>query len=197
MKVIGITGGVGAGKSAILEYLKECTSCEIIRADDVANEIKEKGTPVYERIVAVLGDGVLGANGEIDREMMALAIFGDKIKKQKVEAIIFPEVKREILARISKARANGNIDYVFIEAALLIEEGYRAICSEIWYVYASVATRTKRLHENRGYTFEKIESIIDTQLKEKEFRENSDREINNNEGFEVAKACIDSFIGKE
>lgn len=197
MKVIGITGGVGAGKSAILEYLKECTKCEVIRADDVANEIKEKGNPVFERVLAVLGEDVLGADGEIDKDMMAMAIFNDRSKKRKVEAIIFPEVKREIIARISKARAKGEVDYVFIEAALLIEEGYRAVCNEIWYIYASVATRTKRLLENRGYTLEKIESIIDAQLKEKEFRENTDKEINNNEGFEVAKACIDSIIGKE
>ncbi len=197
MQVIGITGGVGAGKSAILEYLSKVTKCEIIRADDVANEIKEKGNPVYERVIAVLGEDIVGADGEIDRNMMSVAIFGDKSKKRKVEAIIFPEVKREILARISRARASGTVDYVFIEAALLIEEGYQAVCNEIWYVYASVATRTRRLHETRGYTFEKIESIIDTQLKEKEFRENCDREINNNEDFEEAKACIDRIIGKE
>lgn len=190
MYVIGITGGVGAGKSAVLSILKEEVECEIIRADDVANELKLKGNPGYDKIVDLLGDGILGADGEIDRNLMSLIVFEDDSKMKQVEQILHPAVKRYITEKIEEKRREGKIKYLFIEAALLIEDGYKQICDEIWYIYASPATRTKRLMQNRGYTVQKIESIMDKQLTDSVFRKNCECVIDNDGDLEKTKEDI-------
>jgi len=190
MYVIGITGGVGAGKSAVLSILKDEVECEIIRADEVANMLKLKGQPGYEKIVEILGDGILGADGEIDRNLMSLIVFEDEAKMKQVEQVLHPAVKRYILDLIDEKKRENKIKYLFIEAALLIEDGYKQICDEIWYIYASVPVRTKRLMETRGYSLQKIESIMDKQLSEAEFRKNCECVINNDGDIEKTKEDI-------
>lgn len=190
MYVIGITGGVGAGKSAVLQILKDEVECEIIRADDVANELKLKGHTCYDKIVELLGEDVLGADGEIDRNLMSMIVFEDDYLMKQVEQILHPAVKRYITEKIDEKRREGKIKYLFIEAALLIEDGYKQICDEFWYIYASVATRTKRLMQNRGYSLQKIESIMDKQLSEAEFRKNCECVIDNDGDLEKTKEEI-------
>ena len=190
MYVIGITGGVGAGKSAVLGILKKEVDCEIIRADDVANELKLKGNQCYERIVDLLGDSVLDLDGEIDRSLMSMIVFEDNAKMRQVEQILHPAVKRYILDKIEEKRRENKIKYLFIEAALLIEDGYKQICDEIWYIYASVPVRTRRLMAERGYSFERIESIMDMQLSDEEFRKNCECIINNDGDLEKTKEDI-------
>ena len=190
MYVIGITGGVGAGKSAVLSILSECVECEIIRADDVANRLKLKGQPCFQKIVDLLGEQILGSDGEIDRSLMSMIVFEDDAKRKQVEQILHPQVKRYITETIEQKKREGKIKYLFIEAALLIEDGYRQICDEFWYIYASVATRTKRLMANRGYTLQKIESIMDKQLSEEEFLKNCECVINNDGDLSKTKEEI-------
>jgi len=190
MYVIGITGGVGAGKSAVLSILKEEVPCEIIRADDIANELKLKGHSCYDKIVDLLGEEVLGADGEIDRNLMSMIVFEDESMMRQIEQILHPAVKRQILDLIDEKKRENKIKYLFIEAALLIEDGYKAICDEIWYIYASVATRTRRLMKNRGYSLQKIESIMDKQLSEAEFRKNCECVIDNDGDLEKTKSDI-------
>ena len=194
MYVIGITGGVGAGKSSVLEILKEECVCEIIKADDVANEIKKKGHSCYDKIVNLLGDSILDADGEINKQLMAMMIFESEDKLKQVEAILHPAVKVYILDKIEYYKREGKIDYLFIEAALLIEDGYKLICDELWYIYASVATRTKRLMENRHYSMSKIESIMDSQLKEAEFRKNCECVIDNDGDLNKTKEDIKRIL---
>lgn len=190
MYVIGITGGVGAGKSAVLSILKEDVPCEIIRADDIANELKLKGHQCYDKIVDLLGEEILGADGEIDRNLMSMIVFEDESKMRQIEQILHPQVKRYILDLIEEKRRENKIKYLFIEAALLIEDGYKQICDEIWYIHASVPTRTKRLMKNRGYSLQKIESIMDKQLSEAEFRKNCECVIDNDGDLDKTKADI-------
>lgn len=184
MYVIGITGGVGAGKSEVLKLLAAETNCIIIRADDVANELKLKGHSCYDKIVDLLGQDVIGADGEIDRNLMSMIVFNDETMMNQVEQILHPAVKRYILDAIDEHKRAKNVDYLFVEAALLIEEGYAQICDEIWYIYASVATRTKRLMKSRGYSLTKIESIMDLQLSDAEFRKNCQCVIDNDGDLE-------------
>ena len=109
---------------------------------------------------------------------------------KQVEQILHPQVKRYITETIEQKKREGKIKYLFIEAALLIEDGYRQICDEFWYIYASVATRTKRLMANRGYTLQKIESIMDKQLSEEEFLKNCECVINNDGDLSKTKEEI-------
>lgn len=179
MRIIGITGGVGAGKSEILSFIRKNYPCEIYLADEVAHKIKEKGHPCYEQLVELLGRDVLKEDGEIDKVKMAAIIFADERVLQRVNEIVHPGVKEYILARIKEAEEKKDVELFFIEAALLIEAGYETMVDELWYIHADKDVRRKRLRENRGYSSEKIEQIMNCQLSEEEFLKKCDFVIDN------------------
>ena len=182
--IIGVTGGVGAGKSTVLKYIGDNYNCKIVFSDDVANEIKMKGYPAYDELVRVLGKEILGEDGEIDRQKMAAAIFGDETKLTKVNKILHPAVNTFICNVIDEERLKNRLDFVFVEAALLIENGYKDIVDELWYVYADEDTRRQRLKDSRGYSDEKIDGIFKKQLNDETYRSNSDFIIDNSKDMD-------------
>ncbi|MFI3201676.1 MAG: dephospho-CoA kinase [Eubacteriales bacterium] len=189
-KVIGITGGIGAGKSLVIEYLKNTYSYTIIKADEVAHLVKEKGQCCYEPLIALLGEEVLQSNGEINREKMATMIFQDPVLLKKVNELIHPAVKEMILNAIQKETGA----YIIIEAALLIEDGYLSYLDELWYIYASEQVRKNRLMKTRGYEQEKIYKIFQTQLAEELYKEHSDYVIDNSTTQAALFAQIDDIM---
>lgn len=194
MRIIGITGGVGAGKSRVLEYIADTYNCEIVLADDVGNEIKEPGEKCYEEIVALLGREILDATGHIDRKKMADAIFADDELLEKVNAIIHPAVIERIRQKADAASRKGKCDYFFIEAALLIECGFNDYVDSMWYIYARPEVRRKRLKDSRGYSDEKIDMIMNSQLDDEAFRAGSDVVIDNSDDFEETKWQIRTIL---
>lgn len=179
MRLIGITGGVGAGKSTILEYIRAHYLCRIYLADQVAHEVKESGQPCYKALVELLGPEILEKDGQIHRGRMAEKIFQDENLLEQVNAIVHPAVQEYLLERIREARQEGQTELFFIEAALLIECGYKNIVDEMWYIYADEKVRRQRLLESRGYSLEKIDQIMESQLTEEAFRAGSDFVIDN------------------
>ena len=196
MKVIGITGGVGAGKSTVLNLIKERCSCFILMADEAAHEVKKKGRVCYEELVDLLGREVLADDGEIDKGRMAQVIFssGNEGLLKRVNDIIHPRVKEYILKKIDDHRAAGDVDYFFIEAALLIEDGYREICDELWYIYADEKVRAGRLIKTRGYSEERIRGIMDKQNDDALFRKYCDHVIENNDDIEATVKQLDMLL---
>lgn len=176
---IGITGGIGAGKSEILSYICKHYKCEIYLADEVAHEVKKPGTECYKALIELLGKEITDSDGQIDKALMAEKIFANASLLEKVNQLIHPAVKVYLLEHLEKARAAGEVELFFAEAALLIECGYRDIVDEMWYIYADEKVRRERLKKARGYSEEKIESIMSKQLSEQKFRENCDFVINN------------------
>lgn len=179
MKFIGITGGVGAGKSELLAYIRKHYLCEIWLADEVAHLVKVRGTTCFDRLVELLGADVVGADGEIDKKIMAERIFADDAVLEQVNAIVHPAVQQFIMEKYEKAKTGAKVELFFVEAALLIEAGYTNLVDELWYVYADVAVRRSRLANARGYSEEKITQIMDSQLSEEEFRTACDFVIDN------------------
>ena len=194
--IIGVTGGVGAGKSTVLKYIGDNYNCKIVFSDDVANEIKKKGYPAYDELVRVLGQGILGDDGEIDKSKMANAIFGDAKKLEKVNKILHPAVNTFIINIIDEERLRNRIDFVFVEAALLIENGYKNIVDELWYIYADEDTRRNRLKETRSYSDEKIDGIFARQLNDETYRLNADFVIDNTNDLEAASEQINKKLGE-
>ena len=189
-----ITGGVGAGKSSVLEYIESNYKCEIIYADLLAAKLQQKGQVCYESLICLLGEDVVDENGEIDRKKTAEIVFGNPDILEKVNNIVHPAVKDYIVNRISELRQENFLDYLFIEAALLIECGYKSIVDEMWYVYAAEDVRRLRLKESRGYNDSKIDSILKSQLSEEEFKASSDVIIDNsgdiNDTIEQIRECL-------
>lgn len=184
MRFIGITGGVGAGKTEILKYIGQHYKCEIYLADEIGHKVKEPGTEGYRALVELLGNGILAADGQIDKAAMAAKIFADPMILEQVNAIIHPAVKKYLAECLAEARDRGDVELFFVEAALLIENGFDGIVDEMWYIYAGEDVRRKRLSENRGYTPEKIEKIMASQLSEEAFREHCDFVIDNSDSLE-------------
>lgn len=191
MKVIGITGGVGCGKSALLAYIKEHYNCRIILADQAAHQVEEPGQPCYEKLIAILSEDILNEDGTIHKGKMAEKIFKDEKLLEAVNAIIHPAVKVLILDEIQKERRKGEVRYFFVEAALLIEDGYLDIVDEMWYIYAKEQVRRERLHLSRGYSEEKIDAIMASQLSEEDFRKYCKVVIDNSGSLEEAFEQID------
>lgn len=186
MKTIGITGGVGCGKTTVLDLInKNCQGkCKILLADNIANELKLYGQPLYEPIVALLGKDIVSSDGEkpqIDKNKMAAVIFNPANKQllQAINDLVHPAVRKYVLEEIDNCKKSKEYDYFFLEAALLLEEKYDEILDEVWYIYSSVSTRRERLKTGRGYTDEKIDNIMSKQLSEEEFRSHCTYVIDN------------------
>ncbi len=180
MKIIGITGGVGAGKTQVLSYIEAHYRCRIIRADEAAHQLYEPGQACYQKLVALLGQEVLNADGTIHKAEMAKRIFHDEALLERVNSIVHPEVKRYILDEIASEQEKGTADYFFIEAALLIEEQYDQIVDEMWYVHSDAAVRRQRLAQSRQYSEQKTADIMRGQLSEAAFRAHCQVVITNN-----------------
>ena len=195
MKVIGITGGVGAGKSSVLALLKEMCSCDIIQADLVARNIYQSGNIGFEKVVDIFGEQIVGEDGEINRPLLADIIFKNPNKRIVLNSIIHPLVKQEIINQINNHKIADDVDYCFVEAALLIEDHYDIFMDEIWYIYVSEDVRRIRLSASRGYSDEKIKQMIEKQQKEEEFKSMASNIIDNSGDLEDTKAQIIKILG--
>jgi len=205
MLILGLTGGIGSGKTAVLTILKEEYDAYIIEADHLAHELMNPGRTVYQGIVDAFGTEILidtdidtsvsaeenvatdndqsTVNRSIDRKKLGDIVFHDKDKLALLNSISHPLVKEEILRRIEEQKNVGKKLFV-IEAALLIQDGYKEICDEIWYIYVDEETRIKRLMKQRGYTEERCRAMFHSQEPESYYRKYADFTINNQLDYE-------------
>ena len=180
MKIIGITGGIGAGKTQVLEYLNSRYGATVCQADEVAKKLQKKGGACYDAIVEHFGQEILDEKGELDRARLGDIVFADRSQLSVLNRIVHPAVKDEILKKIrQEERKNTNL--FVIEAALLIEDHYEELCEEFWYIYTEPEIRRERLRASRGYTDEKIEAIFRNQQTDEGFRARC-REVIDNSG---------------
>lgn len=188
--VIGLTGGVGAGKSTVLSFLQEKYGFYVIQADLTARSLMKPGKDAYKAVCAFLGPVILQENGQIDRKVMADIIFKDPLKREEIDRLTHPLVWEAVR---EEAREHALQQPVVIEAAIPSKE-FRDICHEMWYLYTSRDVRIRRLKESRGYSDEKAESIIANQASEEAFRSFSDQEINNSGSEEETRKQIDALL---
>ena len=191
MKIIGITGGVGSGKSEVIRWLEKKEKTEVLLADEVGHLLMKQGQMCYRAVLDLFGENVLGEDGELDRGAIAAIVYRDQQMLLKLNRIIHPAVRMYIEQSIVEARSRG-VDYFFIEAALLLEEQYDKICDEVWYIYARKDVRKERLMKSRNYSEEKIEQMMANQLSEEEFARRCDVTIHNSDDFESTKEEIEN-----
>ncbi len=194
MKVLGITGGVGSGKSQVLEWLEIEYGATIVQLDEVAKRLQKSGEDCFNQIVKCFGAGVVGADGELDRAKLGQVVFTDQEKLQTLNAIVHPAVKRWVEEDIAAKRQEKESLYV-IEAALLPGNGYEQICDEMWYIYAKRAVREERLLVSRGYTRERTERMMASQPDEETFRRTCQVVIDNSGTLEETKRQIADVLG--
>ena len=193
MKTIGVTGGIGAGKTQVLKYIEDHYDARIIVADMAAKALEEPGQCCYADLVEAFGADLLDETGKIDKSKLSQLIYSDKKALETVNGIVHPAVKRYILDAMEAERKAGR-KFFIVEAALLIEEGYGDILDEMWYIYASEPVRRMRLKNSRGYSDELIDGIMAAQKTEDEFRAACDYVINNDASIESMERQIKEIL---
>ena len=194
MLVIGLTGGVGSGKSTVSQILEQEYGAFLIDTDSIGHEVKQPGREAYEPILELFGKEILDENGWIDKGKLAERVFVSEPLLQKLNDLTHPAVIREVERRILKKRQEGDCSYVVVETALLIESGLNRCCDVIWYVYAAEDIRRKRLRQSRGYSEERIQAVLDRQKTDDEFRQVADVVIENSGEREETRRQIHHYM---
>lgn len=194
MKIIGITGGIGTGKSTVLTLLKEKYNAYIIETDKLAHDLMLPYEAAYLKIVSTFGEKILKEDKTIDRMLLGEIVFQDKEALEKLNNIVHPAVKEYILADIKQKKYENQVSYYVIEAALLIEDGYKEICDELWYIYAETEERIRRLLLGRGGNREKWETVMKNQSDEEYYRKYCDYVIDNGKSMEYTENRINELL---
>jgi dephospho-CoA kinase len=179
MLTIGVTGGIGSGKSTVTKFLEEL-GAPIIDADKVGHVIYAPDGPAYSEVIAAFGRGILAPDGTIDRRKLGPIVFADADALKRLNSIVHPKMFTRMHEMIGHLRANGERNPIVVEAAILIEANWQALFDEIWLVIASKAQVVERIERDRGLKPEQTEARIRAQLSDEERQKHSTLVITNN-----------------
>ena len=197
--ILGITGGAGSGKTTVVEQIEKVVPIVFLHCDAIAHELMEPGGASYEALVREFGDGILENSDEvlkvvdsdsteqsalrrISRPKLSKIAMATKESRARLNELTHPLVQQAVEAKLKSLEEEEFCGVAVIEAALLIEAGYKSICDSLWYVQAPLSHRIRRMKEKRGYSDEKIANILAGQLSEAEFKANADVIIENPDG---------------
>ena len=178
MIIIGLTGGIGSGKSTVSEYLKR-KGCLIIDADEISRAATGPGGPALEPILMEFGPEVFMDDGTLDRAKMADIVFSDPYKRNKLEEIVVTMVINEFLARIGHLKEENHKGIVVFDAPLLFEYGLQQYVDETWFVTANLETRVARVVKRDRISRKKVMDRINAQMPSSEKERLADYTINN------------------
>lgn len=169
MLVIGLTGGVGAGKSTVMQLLQEQYGAYLIEADAVGRRLMEKGGITYQKILEAFGAEILDEAGEIHRGRLASVAFATEEATLRLNACTHPYIKEAIAHEICQVRRLGVHQLLVLEAAILAQGGLTELCDIIWYVSVPWEVRRQRIMESRGYSAERAEDMMMRQPADAEY----------------------------
>lgn len=176
MKVIGLTGGIGTGKSTVAGFLAELGAVSI-NADLLGHEALKRGTPVYDEVVASFGKEILLPDGGIDRKKLGALVFNDREKLARLNAITHPWIFQEAKKRLDALRKK-HVRVAVLEAALLIEAGWEPLVDEVWVTVAPEEAVLRRLSARDARPESEIFARIRAQLSQSERVKHADRIVN-------------------
>jgi len=182
MTTLGVTGGIGSGKSAAAAYLESKPGVRVIRADDEARRIMVEDAAVRTALVERFGPETFTADGSLDRAGLAARVFPDEAEVAALNAIVHPAVRQALRDAIAAARADG-VRLLVYEAALLHEIGAHELVDAVLLVDAPLATRVERVMNRDGASREQVEARAAHQLEPESFREMADYVIDNDAGL--------------
>lgn len=191
--VIGITGGIGSGKSTASQILAEL-GAEVIDADKVGHKIYLPDTPAWREIVAAFGEQVLAADRTIDRSKLGPVVFADPKALQTLNGITHGKIYAFIQGQIDYIRQKQAAQVLVVEAAILLEAGWQSLVEQLWVVTASVDVVIARLKAYKNFTEEQARARIAAQLSNDERMAQADRVIWNDHGLpELRQAVEDAW----
>jgi dephospho-CoA kinase len=166
MRVIGLTGGIGSGKSTVSRFLADLGAV-IIDADKIGHEVYRPDTGTWRKLVKTFGSGILATDNTIDRKKLGAIVFGDETELKRLNAIIHPQITEIIKKRIADYRRQG-VSVVVVDAPVLFEANAKNLVEEVWVVVSNEANVIKRAIARTSLPEEQIRSRIRSQLSNEE-----------------------------
>jgi len=176
---IGLTGGIGSGKTTVTKILAEL-GATVMDADKIAHSTYAPGGPAYDGVVAAFGKEVLAPDGSVDRSKLGPIVFKEPAKLTALTNAVWPATKQRIREMIADARAKGERKPIVVEAAILIEANWQSVFDEIWLITAAKDFVIARVERERGLKPEQTEARIKAQLSDEERRKHATIVIENN-----------------
>lgn len=167
MKTVGLTGGIGSGKSTVSQILAELGAF-VIDADKVGHEIYLPGKDAWRQVTAAFGQDILAADQTIDRKKLGALVFGSDEARKKLNSIVHPLMFQDIQQRIAEKRAEGFAKPIVVEAAILIEANWLPLADEVWVVVTNKNAVIDRVATQRGMAAKDTEARIASQLSDAE-----------------------------
>lgn len=192
--VIGLTGGIASGKSTVSSMLQE-KGIRVVDADHIARVVVDVGEPAYNQIVEEFGIEILKEDKTINREKLGTIIFSDENKRQTLNSIVHPAVRKEMLKQVEEEKSKQS-NAVVLDIPLLFESKLTHIVDKTLLVYVDQETQMKRLMKRNGYNEEEAKMRMDSQLPLYEKRELSDYIIDNNGSIESTKKQLNDLLEK-
>ena len=187
MKVIGLTGGTGSGKSVVSKSLA-AAGAVVIDADKIAHEIILKGEPAYQEIVKYYGTGILDAKGNIIRRRLGEIVFHDAEKLAFLNQCTHKYICAEVDRQIAKAEKENTARAVILDAPLLLEAGLESRCDTVWVVYADPEVRAKRV------SYDLAKARIANQKSWEEYKESASVVIDNSKELAHLQGQLDEIL---
>ena len=192
MLTIGLTGGIGTGKSEVARVL-ERLGAVAVDTDRLGHEAYRSGTQCFNEVVRAFGKEVVGADGEIDRKRLGKIVFGDPGRRRELEGIVWARVFETLAERIRVERRKGVAEAVVVEAAVLLEAGWDALCDEVWVVVAPEGEVLRRLTRNGRMSEEDAQARIRAQMTDTRRAERAAAVIRNEGGTAQLARAVESL----
>ena len=190
MRVLGLTGGIGSGKSTVAEMFAEL-GAEIIDADRLARDVVEPGQPALDEIVTRFGSGILLADGRLDRHQLGRLIFADAAARADLDAITHPRIRERMEAAVTARRDRKGV--LILDIPLLYENARTQLVEEAIVVWVDPPTQVRRLIERGGLTAEEIRQRIAAQMPLDEKRALADYVIDNRGSKDATRRQVEAI----
>ena len=188
MKIIGLTGGIGSGKSTVSQFLAELGAV-ILDADKVGHEALRSRSEVWRQVVNAFGKQIATSKGDIDRKKLGKIVFNNSEARAKLNRIMHPAMYDMVKARLEKYRGQG-VGVLVLEAPLLLEAGWTSLVDEVWVAVAPEAIVLKRLTERTGLSEPESMARIHSQLTSEERIKHADVIIDTDCDLDELKAKV-------
>ena len=189
--VIGLTGGIGCGKSEAAKFLSTLGAAHL-DADAISHELTEAGGAALPEIRRVFGEAAFNADGSLDRASLGKLVFGSDPARRALEGIIHPLVQREMLTRMDAA-AKAGASVVILDVPLLFETGMDALCDETWTLYLPREKQVARVVTRDGLTREAAEARVDSQMAAEKRNALATHAVNTDQPIERTRAELESL----
>lgn len=193
MKIIGITGGIGAGKTSVSSILREL-GAEVIDADLLSRQVVESGRPAYGQVVKEFGVKVLNKDGTIDRKALASIVFNNPERLRKLEAIIHAEVTKSIIERINSLKSLQYEGLLVLDVPIPVDHGFRDSVDTVWVVTADEQTRVKRIMKRSGLSQEEARQRIRSQMSQEKYMQLGDKILENEGDLENLRSNVEILV---